>query len=89
MSLLNSLQRNFLNSYATIVFAFAICHLPIRFSELANTPHSPQANALTGQWQMANADFGMNWQSGCTEITMKNTGSERRENLGQSVFGKG
>jgi hypothetical protein len=38
------------------------------------------------EWQMANADFGMNWQSGCTEITMKNTGSERRENLGQSVF---
>jgi len=37
---------------------------------------------------MANADFGMNWQSGCTEITMKNTGSERRENLGQSVFGE-
>ena len=52
MSLLNSLQRNFLNSYATIVFAFAICHLPIRFSELANTPHSPQANALAGQWRM-------------------------------------
>jgi len=51
MSLLNSLQRNFLNSYATIVFAFAIFHLPIRFSELANTPHSPQANALAGQWQ--------------------------------------
>ena len=28
-----------------------IRHLPIRFSELANTPHSPQANALVGQWQ--------------------------------------
>jgi hypothetical protein len=25
--------------------------LPIRFSELANTPHSPKANALAGQWQ--------------------------------------
>jgi len=22
------------------------CHLPIRFSELANTPHLPQANAF-------------------------------------------
>ena len=51
MSLLNSPRRSFLNSYATIVFAFTICHLPIRFSELANTPHSPQANALAGQWQ--------------------------------------
>ena len=51
MSLLNSPRRSFLNSYATIVFAFAICHLPIRFSELANTPHSPKANALAGQWQ--------------------------------------
>ncbi len=48
----------------------------IRFGEMAKPPHSP----------MANADFTMNWQSGCIEITMKNTGSERRENLGQSVF---
>ena len=60
-----------------IVFAFAICrwqangtaphspiirHLPIRFSELANTPHSPVANAeanamschwpANGKWRM-------------------------------------
>jgi len=77
MSLLNSLQRNFLNSYATIVFAFAICHwqangkaphspiirhLPIRFSELANTPHSPvanaEANAMSCHW-LANGKWRM------------------------------
>jgi len=32
-------------SHLNFDLPFAICHLPIRFSELANTPHSPLANA--------------------------------------------
>ncbi len=75
--------------------AFTICHyvFAIRFSvkickaaAFAIAYHSPTEKEREAyQWQMANADFGMNWQSGSTEITMKNTGSESRENLGQST----
>jgi hypothetical protein len=57
MSLLNSLQRNFLNSYATIVFAFAIFH----WQANGKAPHSPMANDrrmrrlchfVEAKWQM-------------------------------------
>ena len=40
--------------------SFALCHLPIRFSELANTPHLPvHFNAkANGKWQMHRRRLG-------------------------------